>query len=63
MYLIDNKNLLSGLTYTKNLLEIEELNENEKDEAFESYGRIQILRKKLLDTGELFLVKILYIHI
>ena len=47
MYLIDDKNLLSGLTYTKNLLEIEELNENEKEEAFESYGRIQILRKKL----------------
>ena len=47
MYLIDDKNLLSGLTYTKNLLEIEELNENEKEKAFESYGRIQILRKKL----------------
>ena len=47
MYLIDDKNLLSGLTYTKNLLEIEELNETEKEEAFESYGRIQILRKKL----------------
>ena len=47
MYLINDKNLLSGLTYTKNLLEIEVLNENEKEEAFESYGRIQILRKKL----------------
>ena len=47
MYLIDDKNLLSGLTYTKNLLEIGELNENEKEEAFESYGRIQALRKKL----------------
>ena len=47
MYLIDDKNLLSGLTYTKNLLEIGELNENEKEEAFESYGRIQVLRKKL----------------
>ena len=47
MYLIDDKNLLSGLTYTKNLLEIEELSEDEKEEAFESYGRIQVLRKKL----------------
>lgn len=47
MYLIDDKNLLNGLTYTKNLLEIGELNENEKEEAFESYGRIQALRKKL----------------
>ena len=47
MYLIDDKNLLSGLTYTKNLLEIEELSEDEKEEAFESYGRIQALRKKL----------------